>query len=112
MKKTLVPPVIDPEVDPTLPRTPITIQGKEYLMCLHIGALAKAEHELVKEGHDVVILNHLPPFRLDSVRVIFAASLRKYQPEIAYEDALELLTLPYVHKDYSAIADAWNNSPA
>ena len=98
------------EADPTMPKTPIVIEGKTYFMCLNLGALAKAEEELVANGYDVNLLISLPPINLRSTRIVFAASLRYFHPEIAYEDALELLTLPYVHAAYGAVIDAWNKA--
>lgn len=97
-------------VDPLMPKTPIEINGTTYFMCLNLGALAQAEEELVAQGRDVNLLVNLPPINLRSTRIIFAASLRQFHPDIPYEDALELLTMPYVHAAYSAVIEAWNKA--
>lgn len=103
---------IDASKDPTLPFTEITIKGKPYRMCLDLGALAEAEHEIVRQGHDVNLLVNLPPVNLETMRIVFAASLRKFHPEIAYADALQLLTLPFLQDAYAAVIDAWNKALA
>lgn len=101
-----------PVSDPTIETTDIVINGKAYRMCFDLGALAQAEDALIAEGHDVNLLHALPRLNLSSVRVIFAASIRKFHPEITYEDALALLTMPYVYKAGVAIHEAWEKSLA
>lgn len=99
-------------VDATLPKTPITIGGKTYEMCLDLGALSKAEQELVAEGNDVKLLLCLPPITLQSLRILFAASLRQFQPDLPYKDALQLLNLGNVQDAYSVVVKAWNAAMA
>ncbi len=103
--------------DPTLPTSAITIEGREYWLCFDLGALAQAEEELNAptpgrpNGHDVNLLFALPGWgrlTLKNTRVLFAASLRKFQPEIACEDALALLTQPYLLPAVTAIIEAYN----
>lgn len=98
------------DVRPTLLFTEIAIEGTTYKMCFNLGALAKAETELLAQGHDVNILTALPSLNLSSTIILFAASLRKFHPEIPFEDAKELLTLPYVMVAANAIADAWKKA--
>jgi hypothetical protein len=86
-------------------------------MCFDLGALAQAEHELNAPGpgrpygYDVNLLFALPSFgrlTLYNTRILFAASLRKFQPEIAWEDALALLTDAYLPTAATAIVAAYN----
>lgn len=95
-------------VDATLPKTPITIGGKTYDMCLDLGALAKAEQELVAEGNDVKLLLCLPPITLQSMRILFAASLRQFQPGLDYNDAIKLLNIGNVQDAYGVVINTWN----
>lgn len=97
-------------VDSTLPRTPVTIGGKTYDLCLDLGALSEAETELVRKGHDVNILMSLPPVNLTATRIIFGAAMRRFHPEISYEQAVAMLTPKYIHGAYIAIVEAWNKS--
>ena len=69
--------------DPTLPKTPVTLDGIEYTLCLDLNALAQAESELTAAGHKVNILYALPELVLSSVRVLFLAGLRRFHPELA-----------------------------
>ena len=101
---------IVPAADPTLPVTDIVINGKTYRMCFDLGSLALVEDELRAKGENVNLFAALPVMTLANVRIVFAASLRKLQPEIGYEDALNLLTLPYLHEAGMAIASAWNQT--
>jgi hypothetical protein len=95
-------------VDPTLPKTPVTIDGKTYDLCLDLGALAEAESALIAEGHHGVnLLMALPAQTLSSTRIIFAAALRTFHPEIAFEDAKKLLTLGALYDIALKIQEAW-----
>jgi hypothetical protein len=98
------------QVDPTIESSEIVIDGKVYRMCFDLGALAEAEDRLIARGWNINILDAFPRLNLSSVRTMFAVSLHKFHPEIAYEDALALLTLPYVYKAGVAIKDAWEKS--
>lgn len=96
--------------DPTLPKTPITLDGTEYFLCFDLGALAEAEQAFLREGHNVNLLAALPVLNLTNARVIFAASIRKFQPEISYEEAVAMVTLKNVFVIANTIYDAWNQS--
>lgn len=97
-------------VDATLPRTPITIGGKTYDLCLDLGSLSEAESELVRLGYDVNILLSLPPVNLSTTRVVFGAALRRFHPELSFPQAVALLTPKYIHPAYIAIMEAWGKS--
>jgi hypothetical protein len=93
--------------DPTVETTEIVIGGKTYKMCFDFRSLAKAERELNAAGHKISLLTALPGHNLESIYVMFAASIRRFHPEIAYEDAIDLVDLPTAFSVYSAIVEAW-----
>lgn len=93
--------------DPTLPKTPIEIDGKTYDLCFDLGALAEAEQAINREGHQVNLLAALPVLNLTNVRLIFAAALRKFHPEVGYDEAVSMVTLANVYAIASVIAEAW-----
>ena len=98
------------EADPTVETTDVVIGGKVYRMCLTTRALAEAERELKKLGYPVVLIRALNPvtlLELDSILMLFAASIRKFHPEIDFGDAMDLVTLPYVQTVAVALHDAW-----
>src|SRR5579875_2429828 len=97
-------------IDPTLPTTPITIEGTTYHLCFDLGALAEAEQALNREGHQVNLLAALPHLTLANVRIIFAAAIRKYHPEIGYHQAISMVTLANVYAIATAIAAAWTEA--
>lgn len=99
---------VELKYDPTMPVDTISINGKVYRMCFDFSALAEAEGELKSKG---IPCNILGAIRLDSisaVQTLFAASLRRYQPELAWEDALDLVTW----QTFGAIAPAVGNALA
>lgn len=93
--------------DPTLPKTPVRINGKTYDLCFDLGALAEAETELNRQGHDVNLLRALPVLNLASVREIFPAAVRKFHPDLSFADAQKLVTLQSIYPIANAIWDAW-----
>lgn len=97
-------------VDPSLPFSVITLGGNEYRMCFDLGALAEAEESLVAKGHDVNLLAALPRLNLNSTRILFAASLYAFQPEISFQQALALVTPQSLFQVASAVVDAWKES--
>jgi hypothetical protein len=102
--------------DATLPRTPVTIRGKEYYLCFDLGALAEAETAInaefarAKLPERVNLLVSLSELNLKNVRVLFAAAVRTFQPELAFDDALELLALGDVFHVVAAIEASWSAS--
>jgi hypothetical protein len=102
----------DGAVDPTLLTSKVKIGGREITMCWDLGSLARAEHELRSSGHDVNLLKALPALTLENTMVLFAASVRRFHPEITFEKAMKMLTLANVYTVGVAIADAWARSLA
>ena len=93
--------------DPTLPKTPVNIDGKEYTLCFDLGALAEAEAAILAEGHQVNLLAALPVLNLSNVRLIFAAAIRKFHPDVTFSQAVAMVTLRNVYALAQVIADAW-----
>ena len=93
--------------DPTLPKTPITIDGVEYNLCFDLGALAEAEAALNREGHSVNLLAALPNINLSNTRLIFACAIRKFHPLLAFDEAVALVTLGNVYAVATTIVEAW-----
>jgi hypothetical protein len=77
--------------DPTVESTEVLIEGKTYRMCLDFRSLRLAERELNKAGHKINILYEFPRLTLDSTCIVFAASIRRFHPEVSYEAAEDLL---------------------
>ena len=96
--------------DATLPKTAIKIGDKEYNLCFDFGALSTAETELNKEGHEVNLLAVLPVLNLSNTRVIFAAALRTFHPDITFEQAVGMVNFGNVYVIANAIADAWKQA--
>jgi hypothetical protein len=93
--------------DPTLPKTPVTIAGKTYNLCLDLGALAEAEAALIAQVHNVNLLYALPNQNLSNTQVVFAAALRKFHPEITFEEAKRLLTIDALYTVALKLQEAW-----
>lgn len=90
------------QFDPTMPTGEIEIDGTRYRMCFDFAALAQAEGELQAKGIPVNILASIKLNSISSVQTLFAASLRRYQPDLDWFDALKLVTW----QTYAAIAPA------
>jgi hypothetical protein len=97
-------------VDPTLPKVPVLIDGETYFLCFDLGALAEAESHFRQHGHDINLLDALPGYTLSHVRTLFPCALRKFHPEISFEDAQAMITLPTLYLVAAAVGEAWKAS--
>lgn len=99
--------------DPTLPKTPVTIDGKTYNLCIDFGALAEAETAInaelqrQKRTDKVNLLIAMGEMNLLNTRVLFAAALRAFHPELSYDDAVGLLRLDNIQDVAYALWSAW-----
>jgi hypothetical protein len=99
--------------DPTLPRTPVEVDGKIYDLCFDLGALAEAEtainRELIRETppRTVNLLLAMPVQNLANVRVMFAAAVRTFHPELSFDEAQKLLRMDNVYPVAIKVRDAW-----
>jgi hypothetical protein len=104
--------------DTTLPRVPIKLRGREYNLCFDLGALAEAESvinaELVKAKSPdrVNLLVSLSTLDLRNVRILFAAAVRTFHPELGFDEARDLLALGDIFRIVAAIESAWSASVA
>jgi hypothetical protein len=102
--------------DATLPKTPVEIDGKIYNLCFTLGALSEAETsinaELAREGRDdyVNLLYALPAGNLASTRIIFAAAVRAFHPELTFEQARDLPALEDLYTIAVKVREAWNRA--
>jgi hypothetical protein len=99
--------------DATLPRTPVTVGGKEYNLCFDLGALSEAETAInaeyirMKRSERVNLLVALTDMNLSNTRILFAAAMRAFHPEIGFEEALALPTVSDLYMVVKAIEAAW-----
>lgn len=96
--------------DPTLPFTPITIDGKEYKMVFQHAALALAEDKLLAKGYEVNLLISYLRRTFSSMRVLFAASLVAYHPEVDFNEAQNWVTHDNILEIIQAVDAAWKKS--
>ena len=100
--------------DATLPRTPITVRGREYNLCFDLGALAEAETAInaefarAKLPERVNLLVSLSELNLKNVRILFAAGVRAFHSELDFEEAQELLALGDIFRVVAAIESSWS----
>lgn len=98
-------------IDPTVPFTPIDINGVTYKMCFDIRSLILAERKLneaVRVGDPKIdIAVTFRELNLENTCILFAASLQRFHPEISFDDALNLITMPVVSRVTNAVVAAW-----
>lgn len=96
--------------DPTVETTEIVIGGKTYKMCFDFDSLVRAERELNASGNQISLLSALPGRDLESIRIMFAASIRRFHPEVTYAEAVGLVNLPSAFHIALAIGEAWKKA--
>jgi hypothetical protein len=102
--------IANTESDPTLAKTGIEIEGKTYNLCFDLGALAEAEAQFIREGHDVNLLRALPELNLSNVRIVFPCAIHKFHPDLSFKKAQALITLQNVYTVAAAVAGAWQSA--
>jgi hypothetical protein len=101
------------KADPTIPRTPITLNGKTYDLCFKMRALGEAElainAELIKAKREdrVNLLYALPGDSLLNLQILFAAALRTHHSEISFDEAVDLVTYHNVYEVRRVVREAW-----
>ncbi|SRR5579883_642892 len=99
--------------DPTLPKTPVTVSGKTYNLCLDMGALAEAETAINQEAGSldaINLLSALPVLNLANLRIIFAAALRTFHPDISFEEGKKLIAYDDLVEVLVKVQEAWASS--
>lgn len=96
-------------VAPLADDVPLTLNGKEYRLCLDFWAVREAEEELLRIGIKVDLLRALDFQTLGarSLPEVFFAALHHYQPELTFEDACELVSLESSVAIFEAVSDAY-----
>lgn len=92
-----------------LPFYPVMIGDTTYKLCFDLDELDKAEEAFNREGHRVNMLFALDvgSMNLRSVKVLFAAAVRTFHPEIGYEKARSLVTIGSIFVVTTAILNAF-----
>lgn len=96
--------------NPVLPFQEINIEGITYKMCFDFGALADAETRMIAKGIDVNLNFCLPRLNFANTRILFAASLMAYHPEIDPVVAMGWVSPHNNLEILNAILDAWKQS--
>lgn len=96
--------------DPNLLTSTVKVGGKEYTLCFDMRTLATIERQLRAEGHNVNLLEALPSQTIEHLLVTFAASIRRFHPEIGFVEALAIPKLTDIYAVSLAIAEAWRKS--
>lgn len=97
-------------IDPTLKTTEIEIRGKKYRLCFDLGAIAEGEFYFMQKGHKVNLLNALPEPSLWGARAIFPCAVHRFHPELTFEEAQKLVTLPVLYAIWPFVTAAWKES--
>jgi hypothetical protein len=93
--------------DPLLPRTPVTINGREYNLCFDFRALREAELAFSQQGHRAALISAMnDPFMFENVCRVFPCALRRFHPEITWDDAQAMVDLGSVDVIAMAIYEA------
>jgi hypothetical protein len=102
--------IANTSIDPTAPTIPVVINGITYHLVFTLSALAEAETHFRAQGHDVNLLDALPGYTLAHVRTLFPCALRARHPDISFEEAQRLITMPVLYVVAAAIGAAWQAS--
>lgn len=108
--------IVGTVADPTLPKTPVEIDGKTYNLCFDLLALAEAEaainRELIRETppRRVNLLLAMPNQDLMSVTIMFAGAVRTFHPEFSFKEAQKLLRMDNIWPVAVAVREAWIRS--
>ncbi|MDE2099255.1 MAG: hypothetical protein KGL39_18520 [Patescibacteria group bacterium] len=81
--------------DPTIPDVTVEIDGERFRLCFDFGALAIAKAKLRAAKVDVNILHSIDfsAADVDTIPALFFAASQKFQPDLSWEHARELVTL-------------------
>jgi hypothetical protein len=94
---------------PLAPEKALTLGGKKYRLCLDFGVIREAEEALLETGIRINLLRSLDFKALGarSLPEVFFAALRRYQPEMTFEDVCALITLDSAIAIFEAVGDAY-----
>jgi len=102
------------DADATLPKTPITIDGKTYNLCCDLGALSEAETKinagLGLSERRVNLLAAMTEENLSNTRILFAASLRVFHPEITFAAGCAMVQRDNLFDIAFTLREAWKQA--
>ncbi len=104
----------NPEVDPTLPKIEIKLDGKSYFLCFTFEALAMAQAKLRAQGITVNLLHALDLSNMDAERVVplLYAALMTHKADITPVQVAKMVTLRNLGTIFEGIAQAYGASLA
>lgn len=104
----------NPEIDPTLPKIEIKLDGKSYFLCFTFGALALAQAHLKAAGIDCNLLHALDLTSVDPIRLplLLYAALITHQPTMTVAEATALVTMKTLGPIYEGVIKAYGASLA
>jgi hypothetical protein len=100
-----------PKFDPSIPRVTVEIDGEPFDLCFDFRALAAAKEKLreLDPPVEINILRSLDFHGLDvdTLPALLYAAAFRYQPDLSWERAQELVNLRTAGAVYAALAEAY-----
>lgn len=96
-----------PGKDPTLPKVPLQIHGRQYFLAFDFNALATAE---AATGLNLLGSLDLQNLNVIQYRALLFATLLKENPTITLEEVGSLVTLATLPSITMALVQAWTGS--
>lgn len=94
--------------NPTLRTAEVTVKGRKLTLCFDLRELARAEAELKRAGHaEVDLFRSLPVDTVESVFIVFTCALRRFHPEIGFEEAVSMLDFADIYNLRQEVMKAW-----
>jgi hypothetical protein len=98
------------QADPAIEYTEVELDGNKYRMCMDYDSLAEAEEHFQAAGKNISLLMALPNMNLKNIRIVFAAAIHRYHPELSFEEAMRIVTLPNSLTIAYKISEAWRKA--
>lgn len=107
-KPAVAKPQTPPSADPTLRVAEVTVKGRKLTLCFDLRELARAEAELKRAGHaEVDLFRSLPVDTVESVFIVFACAVRRFHPEIGFDEAVSMLNFSDIYNVRQEVVNAW-----
>jgi hypothetical protein len=81
------------EIDPTIPTRVVPTAIGDVVLTLDFGVLMDSEARLIKQGHDVSLMQAFNLRSFSALREFFVIAAKHHQPELTYEGACKLVTI-------------------
>jgi hypothetical protein len=99
----------NPELDPTLPKIPLILDGKEFYLCFTFAAMAHAQAKLRAAGIAVNLLRALyVDMDAETIVALLYAAMLTHQPDITPVEVEKLISIPELGRIYDAVGDAYS----